>query len=166
MMTTPSSFRQASAAVHALDALVEVLVQRIAAVRGQHYVRPDRLHLAEAAQVFAAAPVGLDAVAGEGGDGALFLVYDDVHDVGKPREPRGGLHVRIYGVAVQHSRAGEGAAYELPPVVAEHRSPVADAWQDALAPAGKAREEVRLYEALGHQQLRFRRQPVDDKRRA
>lgn len=96
----------------------------------------------------------------------LFLVYDDVHDVGKPREPRGGLHVRIYGVAVQHSRAGQGAAYELPPVVAKHRSPVADAWQDALAPAGKAREEVRLYEALGHQQLRFRRQPVDDKRRA
>ena len=66
------------------------------------------------------------------------------------------------GIAVQHAGAGAGGGNKLGAVVAQNGDLIAHAGQHALAAAGEAGEEVRLNEALGHQQVGLHRQPVND----
>ena len=151
---------------HALDALVDILVQRRAAVGGDDNVGIRRLYLRVAEQEVAAGPVRRDIVAGKGRHSLLVLVDDDVDDVGELRHGRGRDHVLVHRVAVEDAGARIRAVDEAAAVIAHHRDLVADAGQHALAPAGKAREEVRLDEALGDQQLRLGGEPVDHAGRA
>ena len=51
-------------------------------------------------------------------------------------------------------------------MIAQHRCLIADAGQDALAPAGEAREEVGFDEPLRYEQVGVHRRPVDDQGRA
>ena len=65
------------------------------------------------------------------------------------------------GVVLQHAGGGVGAGDGLVGVVLVDGGGVADAGQDALAPAREPGEEVRLDEALGDQQVAVQRQLVD-----
>ena len=147
----------------ALDALVHVLIQGRAAIGGDDHVAPLLgLYPAVALQERTASLMGLDVVAGKGGDYLLVLVDDDVDDVGQLGLPGGVHHVDVQGVALQHAGAGEVGGDELGAVVAQHRHLIAHAGQHALAAAGEAGEEVGLDEALADQQLGLGRHLVDD----
>ena len=63
---------------HALDRLIDVLVERVAAVRRYDDVGRVALDFGERAHVVAARDVRFLAVAGKGGDDFLFRVDDDV----------------------------------------------------------------------------------------
>ena len=92
----------------------------------------------------------------------LFLrVERHVHDKLDVDRARGVHHILVDGVMLQHARSGIRAGNRLIGVVFVDRDRVADAGQDALAAARETSEEVRLDEALGHQQVAVQRELVD-----
>ena len=101
-------------------------------------------------------------VAGDGVDGHLVGVIDDVDDIVEARAAGGVEHVVVDGVAVHDAGAAVGIVDELAVVVVDDGLAGGDAGQDALAAAGEAGEEVRLDEALGHEQVGLGGQLVDD----
>ena len=147
-----------------LDALVDVLVQRRAAVGGDDDVSGDGLHLAVLPQKRHTGFMRLPEVSREGRNRLFLLVDDHIDDVRQLCHLRRRYHVPVKGVALQNARAGIGRSDERAAVVAQHRRLIADAGQDALPPAGETGEEVRLNETLRNEQVGVHRRPVDDQR--
>ena len=138
---------------HALDCLIDVLVERVAAVRRYDDVGRVALDFGECAHVVAARDVRFLAVAGKGGDDFLFRIDDDVQNEGELRFLRRVEHVAVDGVAVEDARARLVTLDELAAVVRHDRLGGSDAGQDRLAAAREACEEVRLDETFGDEQI-------------
>ena len=151
---------------HALDRLVEVLVQGIAPVRRQDQIRHCRAHAAVPGEEGAARLVRALHVARKGRNRPLVVVDHGVDDEGEPRPPRRPDHVPVDWVALEHARARPRIVDEGRAVVRKHGPAPRDAREHALAPAREPREEVRLDEPLRHQQIRLRREAVDHQRPA
>ena len=92
-------------------------------------------------------------IARPGGHDLLLTVQRHVHDELHVHRAGGADHVFVDGVALQHAGDRVGIGDGLVAVVLVDGGGVADAGQDALAPAGEAGEEVRLDEALADQQV-------------
>ena len=147
---------------HALDRLVDVLVERVATVRRYDDVGRIALDFGERAHIVAACDVRLLAVAGKGGDDFLLRIDDDVQDEGELRFLRRVEHVAVDGVAIEDARASLVALDELAAVVRHDRLGGCDARQDRLAAAREACEEVRLDEALGDEEVGIDRRAIDE----
>ena len=109
----------------------------------------------------AAGRVRLIQIAGICVDHALLLVDKHVQDKLQARLMRGEEHILMNGIALKAALHGARTGQEAGIVVVQHGLFRGDARQDRLAPAGEACEEVRLDEALGHDQLGPVHQVVD-----
>ena len=99
--------------------------------------------------------------AGESPDYAAVGRDDHVQDEGEARLVHRENHVAVYWVAVERSGAGAFVRDEFRAVVRKHRLPRGHAREDRFAPAVKAREEVRLDEALRDEKIRLDRGLVE-----
>ena len=106
--------------------------------------------------------MGFKRIAGKGRDNLLVFVDDHVDDVGQFRHLRRRDHILVQRVAFENTRSRVRAVDEFRAVVAHHGLAVADPWQHTLAPAGKAREEMRFNEAFRNEQVRVRCDLVDN----
>ena len=146
---------------HGLGALVEVLIQRVAAVAGHNDVGREAGALAPLADEGHALGVRLLQIAGPGCDDLLLAVQGHVEDELDVDHPGRRHHVFVDGVVLQHAGVGIGAGDGFVAVVLVDGLLRADAGQDALAAARETGEEMGLDEALGHQQVTVHSQLVD-----
>ena len=147
---------------HALDRLIYVLVERVAAVRRDDDVGWVALDLGECAHIVAARDVGFLAVAGKRGDDFFFRIDDDVQDKGELRFFRRVEHIAVNRVAFEDACASFVALDEFAAVVRHDRFGRSDAGQDRFAAAREAGEEVRLDEAFGDEEVGVDGSAVDE----
>ena len=146
---------------HTLDRLIDVLIQRISAVRRDDDIAHHRLRAALRQQESAACRMRHFGVAGYRVNHLLVAVQHHVDNVrqfcpfGRPQ------HIFMDGISIQQARPRAGMRNELRAMVCQHRLPRRHARQHAFSSAGEAREKVRLNESLSQQQIAFCRQPVD-----
>ena len=148
---------------HALNGLIDVLIQRIAVVGGEDDICRYFFAQAQVLQECSAGQMCLLTVASKSTNHFVLRVNDHVADEGQLGYTGGIDHVTVDGISIQNTRAGEGAGDELRVVIPEHRFRGGDAGQHALASAGETGKEVGLNETLADQQVCFRRNAVDPK---
>ena len=157
----------ARARAHAFHALIQIHVERIAAVRGHDDIEGfvHRLHRVLAHEL-GANFVRLENVAGEDVGDLPLLVERDVED-----ETRSGLQRNVAQflperVAVIDAEGRVRIADVAEAVVAHHRAQAADAGHDAFDAAAEPREEMRLDEPGDDAQVRRERVLVEQGRDA
>ena len=134
---------------HALHGLVDVLVERVAAVGGDGDLALDGLNAGEALHEFAAGLVCLVDVASKGANDLVLAVEHHVEHKGKVRHLGSGEHVLAHVVVAQVAGTRMGVVHELTVVVVHDGLVAGDAGQDRLAAARKTGKEMRLNEAFG-----------------
>lgn len=152
---------------HALDRLVEVLVQGIAPVRRQDQIRHRRAHAAVPGRG-RRSPPRARAPRRPPPAAIARLSWSITALTMKASPARRAAQTMSRWIGLPSSTPGarprivdEGRA-----VVRKHGPAPRDAREHALAPAREPREEVRLDEPLRHQQIRLRREAVDHQRPA
>ncbi len=146
---------------HALDRLVHVLVQRIPAIAGDDDVRRRHLDLTLAAHKLAASRVRGKRIAGKSLDDLLAAVDDDVDDERQACLAGGPHHVAMHRIAVQNPSPGLRRGDEFGAVIGQYRRFPGNTRQNALAPPGKSRKEMRLDKALCQEQVSLNSDSVD-----
>ena len=133
---------------HALDRLVEVLVEREAGVGRQHDVERAR-HRAHRGLPHDGAGrlVHREQLAAEGVRDALLTVQHDVEREVRARRGGDRAHVVVHRIAVRDPPARIRMADAGGVVERQRRLEAGEARRDELGAAGEAREEVRLDEA-------------------
>ena len=147
---------------HALDRLVDILIQRIAAVAGDDDIGFRNIHLTERTEKFASLFVRLFPIPGECPDDFFRGIDHHIHDEIEPDRLCGEKHVAVDRVVCQIARPRVGASDEFGAVIRQHGLSGCDPRQNAFPAAGKSGEKVRLDEALSDQQIGFRREFVHD----
>ncbi len=152
----------AGASAHALDTLVQVLVQGIPGVRGDHDVEGglDALH-GGGADEFATLTVGGDEISCEDAGDVAAFVEGDVEEEGGTCTERDVAEFFPKGVAFADAEGGAGVADVPGPVIAHDGLDVGDAGHDPLRTAAEAGEEVRLDEAGDDAEVGFDAVAVD-----
>ena len=146
---------------HALDGLVDVLVQWISAVGGDHDVRVHTVHRGEILHELAAGLVSLGRISRKGGDHLLVRVNRDVQYEGKLCLLGSKQHVLVDQIAIQDAGPRLVGRNEGRAMVRKDRLLGCDARKDGLPAAGKARKEMGLDEALGNQKVSLYGKLVD-----
>ena len=95
----------------------------------------------------------LNRIARKGRDHVFLRIDHDIDDVRELGLFDSIDHVCMDRVAIQHAHTRVFTGDESAAMVPQNSPAAADARQDALASAGKARKEMRLDEALRHQQV-------------
>ena len=147
---------------HALHGLVDVLVERVAAVGGDGNLALDGLNAGKALHELAASLVCLVDVTGEGADDLMLAVEHHVQHKGKVSHLGSGKHVLAHVVVAQVAGARMGIVHKLAVVVVHDGLVAGDARQDGLAATRETSKEVRLNKALGKQQIAIDGNLVDD----
>ena len=147
---------------HALHGLVDVLVERVAAVGGDGDLALDGLNAGKALHELAAGLVRLVDVAGKGADDLVLAIEHHVEHKGKVSHLGGGEHVLTHVVVAQVAGTRVGIVHKLTVVVVHDGLVAGDARQDGLAATRETGKEVRLNKALGKQQIAIGRNLVDD----
>ena len=147
---------------HALHGLVDVLVERVAAVGGNGNLALDGLNAGKALHELAASLVRLVDVAGKGADDLVLAVEHHVEHKGKVSHLGSGKHVLAHVVVAQVAGTRMGIVHKLTVVVVHDGLVASDARQDGLAATRETGKEVRLNKALGKQQIAIGSNLVDD----
>ena len=147
---------------HALHGLVDVLIERVAAVGGDGDLALDGLNAGKALHELAASLVRLVDVAGKGADDLMLAVEHNVEHKGKVSHLGGGEHVLAHVVVAQVAGTRVGIVHKLTVVVVHDGLVAGDARQDGLAATRETGKEMRLNEALGKQQIAIGSNLVDD----
>ena len=147
---------------HALHGLVDVLVERVAAVGGDGDLALNGLNAGKALHELTAGLVRLVNVAGKGADDLVLAVEHHVKHKGKVSHLGGSKHVLAYVVVAQVAGTRVGIIHKLTVVVVHDGLVAGDARQDGLAATRETGKEVRLNKALGKQQIAIGGNLVDD----
>ena len=147
---------------HALHGLVDVLVERVAAVGGDGNLALDGLNAGKALHELAAGLVRLVDIAGKGANDLVLTVKHHVKHKGKVSHLGGGKHVLAHVVVAQVAGTRMGIVHKLTVVVVHDGLVAGDARQDGLAATRETGKEVRLNKALGKQQIAIGGNLVDD----
>ena len=150
-----------------LDGLVNILIQGIAAVAGNHDPGGiGNFNTAQAVYIIRSRAVGLLQIAGERGNGFVGAVDDGVYDKVQSGTSGSLHHIPVNGILFQAPAVGVGTVNQRGAVVGVYGLCGTDAGQYAFSSAGKSGKEMRLDKPFRDQKIRLGCQGVDSQRRA
>ena len=138
---------------HPLYGLIDILVQRIAAIGSNYNIRRICLDLRHLQHKLAACHMSLLAVPGKSPDYLLLRINHHIQNERQLRLLGSVEHITMNRIVLQDARPGIRAGNELAAMICHNGSGRGNARQDALSAAGEARKEMGLNKALGNQKV-------------
>ena len=146
---------------HALDGLIDILIQGVAVVGGEDDVGRNFFTLAQRAKELDTGKVCLLDITGKRAYHFVPGVDDHIADEGQLCGAGGIDHIFMDGVTLQNAGAGERTCNEVCVVIPSYCCLRGDTRQNALSSAGEAGEEMGLDEAFADEQVGILCQTVD-----